>query len=220
MDYRPLDITVISANGLNNFWFFFRMRVYVVVSLINGKSTVEKKTHSSRGRNPKWNHRVKFPVEESAINTSTLLFVLRQNRFWGDKDIGEVSIPVRELLEANGSSEHVVDYQVQSVRGKSVGTFTFSHQFKEKVYPARDNARTSGSSHPPGTSSYMTNQQQGVPAYPQGPYSQAPGYVNYPPGGGAYGVGWYPPPPTTPPNGYAYPPQHVGYNQQVHQQPK
>ncbi|MFS7964258.1 putative C2 domain-containing protein [Helianthus anomalus] len=112
-NYRPLDITVISATGLDNFLYFFRMRVYVVVSLLNGNSVVEKKTHSTHGRNPKWNHRIKFPVEEKAIHTTTLLFVLRQHRICGDKDIGEVSIPVSELLEANPSgSEKVVDYQV------------------------------------------------------------------------------------------------------------
>ncbi|XP_071696379.1 protein SRC2 homolog [Rutidosis leptorrhynchoides] len=211
MEYRPLDITVISANGLKNFLLFFRMKVYVVVKLINGKSVVEKKTHASRGRNPKWNHRMKFPVEDSAINTTNLLFVLRQRRFWGDKDIGEVSIPVRELVDLDtrsGTSEHVVDYQVKTVRGKSVGTFTFSHQFIEKPFPARDSTGTSGSNHPPGPA-YMIN-QQGMPSY-QSSYSTTPqGYVNYP--GAGYGNGWYPQ--TTPPGGYAYPPpQQMGYNQ-------
>ncbi|KAI3825861.1 hypothetical protein L1987_07553 [Smallanthus sonchifolius] len=196
--YRPLDITVISASGLENFLFFFRTRVYVVVSLINGNSVVEKKTHSTHGRNPKWNHRIKFPVEESAIYTTTLLFVLRQHRLCGDRDIGEVSIPVSELLEANsGSSEHVVDYQVQSMRGKSVGTFTFCHQFREKVCPARDATGTT----PPATT--YTNNQQGInPAY-----HQPPGYANYPAPQYGTGVGWY-----HPTGGYPYPPQH-------HQQP-
>uniref|UniRef100_A0A251U8D2 Putative C2 domain-containing protein n=1 Tax=Helianthus annuus TaxID=4232 RepID=A0A251U8D2_HELAN len=207
-NYRPLDITVISATGLDNFLYFFRMRVYVVVSLLNGNSVVEKKTHSTHGRNPKWNHRIKFPVEEKAIHTTTLLFVLRQHRICGDKDIGEVSIPVSELLEANPSgSEKVVDYQlVQSMRGKSVGTFTFSHQFRENVCPARD---ATGSSHPPAN-----NHQQGnIPAY-----QQPPAYANYPAPQYGTGVGWYHP--TGPPGGYQYPPQQqVGnYNQQQQQQ--
>jgi len=215
MDYRPLDITVISASGLDNFLCFFRMRVYVVVSLMNGNSTVEKKTHSTHGPNPKWNHRIKFPVQEKAINTTTLLFVLKQHRIFGCKDIGEVSIPVHELLETNpgsGTTEHVVDYQVQSMRGKSKGTFTFSHQFKEKLLPARDGTGTSGSNHPPGPT-YMIN-QQGMTGYP---YHSPQGYINYP-GTPQYGGAWYPP--ATPPGGYAYTPQHVGYNQQLHQQPK
>ncbi|KAI3689443.1 hypothetical protein L2E82_47400 [Cichorium intybus] len=216
MDSRPLDITVISASGLDNFLFVFKMKVYVVVSLINGKSIIEKKTHMSNGRNPRWNHRIKFPVEESAIQTSTLLFVLRQHRMLGDKDIGEVSIPVRELVEANpgyGSTEHEVDYQVQATNGKCKGTFTFSHEFREKVQPAR-------ADHPPP---YMVN-QPGMPAYPQGPYSQTPpGYVNYgcpPP---QYGGGWYPPPTTAPGAPYPYPPPPVpppmGYNQHMQQGP-
>ncbi|CAI9291474.1 unnamed protein product [Lactuca saligna] len=195
MDSRPLDITVISASGLDNFLLVFKMKVYVVVSLINGKSVIEKKTHMSNGRNPRWNHRIKFPVEESAIQTSTLLFVLRQHRMLGDKDIGEVSIPVRELLETNsgyGSTEHEVDYQVQSTRGKCKGT------------------------------TYMVN-QQGMPAYPQQPYSTTPpGYVNYPcgPAPPQYGGTWYPPPGTTPPGTYPYPPPpQMGYNQHLQQGP-
>ncbi|XP_023753622.1 protein SRC2 homolog [Lactuca sativa] len=223
MDSRPLDITVISASGLDNFLLVFKMKVYVVVSLINGKSVIEKKTHMSNGRNPRWNHRIKFPVEESAIQTSTLLFVLRQHRMLGDKDIGEVSIPVRELLETNsgyGSTEHEVDYQVQSTRGKCKGTFTFSHEFREKVLPVR----ADGGSHPvpvPGTT-YMVN-QQGMPAYPQQPYSTTPpGYVNYPcgPAPPQYGGTWYPPPGTTPPGTYPYPPPpQMGYNQHLQQGP-
>ncbi|KAI3672822.1 hypothetical protein L6452_38922 [Arctium lappa] len=154
MDYRALDITVISASGLEKLMFFFKVRVYAVVSLINnGKSVIEKKTHSSPGRNPNWNHRIKFSVQESAIQTSTLLFVLRQHRLFGDKEIGEVSIPVRELLDGSGTTtEHVVDYQVQSIRGKSKGTFTFSYHLRERVQTA-----TGTSSHPPQQVGY--NQQ-------------------------------------------------------------
>ncbi|KAI7726418.1 hypothetical protein M8C21_027356 [Ambrosia artemisiifolia] len=195
--YRPLDITVISATGLNHFLFFLRMRVYVVVSLLNGNSVVEKKTHASNGRNPKWNHRIKFPIEEKAIHTTTLLFVLRQQRVCGDRDIGEVSIPVSELLESNPSgSEHVVDYQVQSMRGTSIGTFTFSHQFREKVCPARD---ATGSPNPSAMT--YTNNQQGIPVY-----QQSPGYPNYPAPQYGTGVGWYNPTTPVPPGGYPYPP--------------
>ena len=214
-----MDITVISASGLDNFLLVFKMKVYVVVSLINGKSVIEKKTHMSNGRNPRWNHRIKFPVEESAIQTSTILFVLRQHRLLGDKDIGEVSIPVRDLLETNsgfGTTEHEVDYQVQSTRGKCKGTFTFSHEFREKVLPARGD----GSSHPPPPgATYMVNQQGMPAAYPQGPYSTTqPGYVNYP--CPQYGGAWYPPPtqPGAPPYPYP-PPQQIGYNQQLQQGP-
>lgn len=173
------------------------MRVYVVVSLLNGNSVVEKKTHASNGRNPKWNHRIKFPIEEKAIHTTTLLFVLRQQRVCGDRDIGEVSIPVSELLESNPSgSEHVVDYQVQSMRGTSIGTFTFSHQFREKVCPAQD---ATGCPNPSAMT--YTNNQQGVPVY-----QQSPGYPNYPSPQYGTGVGWYNPTTPVPPGGYPYPP--------------
>ncbi|XP_071713718.1 protein SRC2-like [Rutidosis leptorrhynchoides] len=134
MDVYPLDITVISASGLKNVNYFMKMGVYVVVSLISTNAIIKQKTHVSNGnKNPRWNRRISFVVEESAIRTSTLLFILRSKRVLGDRIIGEVMIPVHELLD-NGPSngEHVVEYQVCSIKGKSRGTLTFSHQFKEK----------------------------------------------------------------------------------------
>ncbi|GJV91189.1 protein SRC2 [Tanacetum coccineum] len=118
-----MDITVVSASGLKNVNLFMRMGVYVEVSLINGDSTTKQKTYVSKGnKNPRWNHRIKFSINESYIQNTTLVFILHSRRLLGDRIIGEVSIPIHELLDnvpGSESDEHIVEYQVRSIRGKS-----------------------------------------------------------------------------------------------------
>ena len=213
MGYCSLDITVLSASGLKNNNVFTRMRVYVVVSLINRNVVSTKKTHVSNGGcNPTWSHRIKFSVEDSAIPTCTLLFILRCKSLFGDKDIGEVSIPVSDLLDTtikdSTNTEHVVDYLVRRfIQGKARGTLTFSHQFRE----IRD-----GSQKPGGEDDSINNgsYHTGMPTYQQG---GGGGYL--PCGPVPYGGGWYPQPVI---GVYPYPPQPIGcrYDQQTQQQPQ
>ncbi|CAI9303115.1 unnamed protein product [Lactuca saligna] len=189
MDHCGLDITVISASALKNVNFFMKMGVYVVVSLVAGNSVTKQQTHVSKGgKNPIWSHRIKFLVEESATQNSTLIFSLMSRRVLGDRIIGEVSIPVRELLECVSGSEtkeHVVEYQVRSIRGKARGTLTFSHKFKERISQTNkinNNNATSidsvNTSCPPCNAYVMP--QQGAPSYPQVQYRPpAQGYNSY-----------------------------------------
>ncbi|KAI3751821.1 hypothetical protein L2E82_22912 [Cichorium intybus] len=191
MDNCPLDITVISASGLKNVNLFMKMGVYVVVSLISGNSVTKQQTHVSKGnKNPMWSHRIKFLIEESATQNSTLIFILRSRRVLGDRIIGEVSIPVRELLECvpgSETKEQVVEYQVRSIRGKARGSLTFSHKFKEKIPPRNNNNIQNG------TANAYVMPQQGGPSYPQAPYPPAQGYNAYQ-GQPQYGGALYPQP--------------------------
>ncbi|KAI3685493.1 hypothetical protein L6452_34741 [Arctium lappa] len=214
MGYCSLDITVLSASGLKNVNMFTRMRVYVVVSLINRNIVSTKKTHVSNGGcNPTWSHRIKFSIEDTAIPTCTLLFILRCRSLLGDKDIGEVSIPVSDLLDTTKDStntEIVADYLVRRfIQGKARGTLTFSHQIRE----IRD-----GSQKPGGGEDSVNNgsYHPGMPTYQQGCNGSGGGYP--PCGGIPYGGGWYPQPVI---GVYPYPPpQHMGcrYDQQMPQQ--
>ncbi|KAL6977248.1 DNA-directed RNA polymerase, partial [Sarracenia purpurea var. burkii] len=58
-----------------------------------------------------------------------------------DRDIGEVTVPVKELLDnstvnnGNNSSEAMVDYQVCKPPGKPKGSLKFSYKFGEKTIP-------------------------------------------------------------------------------------
>ncbi|XP_024972730.1 protein SRC2 homolog [Cynara cardunculus var. scolymus] len=203
MGYFSLDITVLSASGLKNLNLFTRMRVYVVVSLINRNIVSTKKTHVSNGGcNPTWSHRIKFSIEDSAIPTCTLLFILRCRSLFGDKDIGEVSIPVSDLLDTtqdSANTEHVVDYLVRRfIQGKARGTLTFSHQFREirdgsQKSKGEDDSVNNGSYHP-GMSTYQQGCNGGAGNYlPCGPIQ--------------YGGGWYPQPII---GVYPYPTQQMG----------
>lgn len=184
MNLYPLDITVISASGLKNVNVFMKMGVYVVVSLISTNSIVKQKTHVSNGnKNPRWNRRISFVVQESAIQSSTLLFILHSKRVLGDRIIGEVLIPVHELLENGpgcGTGEHVVEYQVCSIRGKSRGTLAFSHKFKEKINNIDNNINI----YPHVYVMQQHATQQGVSCYapPQGHN----GYLGHPQHGGGW----------------------------------
>lgn len=196
MDYRALDITVISASGLKNVNIFMKMGVYVVVSLISGNSTITQKTHVSNGhKNPRWNRRMKFSIIESDIQNANLIFNLHSRRVLGDKIIGEVSIPVHELIENMSRSEideHVVEYLVRSIRGKSRGTLTFSHNFKVTNSQKKNNSNNMSGQvlvntiYPPGN--VYDVHPQGVACYSNTPYPLVQGCTAYP-GEPQYGGG-------------------------------
>ncbi|XP_057502696.1 protein SRC2 homolog [Actinidia eriantha] len=146
MEFRSLDITVISAEDLKNVNLFCRMAVYAVVSVEKTKC----KTHADRegGKNPRWSHRVKFSVDTAAAARNpnlVLIFKLRsENLFFGHRDVGKVVIPVANLLApiatapSSSSSfsptnrEQVVDYQVRTPAGKPKGTLKFAYKFGDK----------------------------------------------------------------------------------------
>ncbi|KAA8545145.1 hypothetical protein F0562_019966 [Nyssa sinensis] len=231
MEYRPLDITVISADDLKNVNIFTTMDVYVVVSLSIYNTTVSKtkrKTSVDKdgGSSPRWNHRMKFSVEEAALAQQaevSLLFQIKSDRFFGDKYIGQVSVPIRELLDntTDMNSEHVVDYQVLTPSGNVKGTLKFSYKFGEKftaqlaakkvdepvtAYPAPVTAHPpphgvgySMPPPPPGVGYSMPPPGMAGPYPPPGGYHPQPGY-GYPPQG--YG---YPPPPQMAGYGYMQP---------------
>uniref|UniRef100_A0A5B6YNA9 C2 domain-containing protein n=1 Tax=Davidia involucrata TaxID=16924 RepID=A0A5B6YNA9_DAVIN len=219
MEYRPLDITVISAQDLQNVNRLTKMDVYVVVS-INTDSKTKLKTHVDRdgGTSPKWNHRMKFSIEEKA-NLSLLHFQLKSDRsFRLDKDIGHVSVPVRDLFDAKDFSERVVDYQLKTPSGKTKGTLKFSYKFGDKMKRV-DEAATMAYPPPVGASRVG----YAPPPYP-GMAAPYPPPMGYPPPSG-YG---YPPPQPHggyPAPGYGYPPPPMaGYGympvQQQQQQKK
>uniref|UniRef100_A0A5B6YMQ7 C2 domain-containing protein n=1 Tax=Davidia involucrata TaxID=16924 RepID=A0A5B6YMQ7_DAVIN len=233
MEYRPLDITLISAQELQNVNRLTKMDVYVVVS-INTVSKTKRKTHVDKdgGTNPKWNHRMKFSIDEAAFAQQpdlSLLFHLKSDRSFGDRDIGHLSVPIRELLvvddgndAGNDNSERVVVYQVNTPSGKAKGSLKFSYKFGEKSTSQVEAKKVDeailaypGHPPPPGLGYGLPPPGMAAPYPPPMGYPPPPGYGYPPPGpphGGypAPGYGGYPPPPTA---GYGYMPV-----QQVHQQ--
>lgn len=241
MEHRILEINVMSGKDLNKVNLITKMDVYVVVSLsgADDRSDQKTKTHVDHDgdNNPTWNFPIKFTIDDNAAvhNRLNLVFKLRCQRALGDKDIGEVAVPIKELLDSPNStgSKQFVSYQIRKPSGKPKGQLTFSYQFSDKIIssvdakvdqpitacPAVNPAPMVGS-----TSVYPPPPQQG----PTGPYPPPPaayGYggsgptppppMAYPPqaaAGGEYGYGYgYPPQAAGPYGGYPPPPPQLQY---------
>ncbi|CAL9214250.1 unnamed protein product [Arabidopsis halleri] len=231
MECRSLDLTIISAEDLKDVQLIGKQDLYAVVS-INGDARTKQKTKVDKdcGTKPKWKHQMKLTVDDAAAreNRLTLVFEIVADRpIAGDKPVGEVSVPVKELLDQNkGDEEKTVTYAVRLPNGKAKGSLKFSFKFGEKYtfgassaphapVPAALDHKTMDqpvTAYPPG--------HVAPSAYPAGPSSGYP-----PPGhddkyGGVYGYpqqAGYPPPGAYPQQGGypGYPPQGpYGYPQQ------
>ncbi|KAK6915590.1 C2 domain [Dillenia turbinata] len=229
MEFRPLDITVVSAKDLKNVNLLSTMDVYAVVS-VSGDPTTAKQTRVDKdgGKNPKWNESMKFTIEESGLqlNRVSLVFQIKSDRAMGDRDVGLVQVPLKEIFDSKDEKPKLVTYKVITSSGKSKGTLDFSYLFGEKyessVPKKVDEPVMAYPAHPGPSSAYAG--QPGSYALPAhgyahpGPYPPPPnGYAQprpYPPSKHGYGAPYgYPPPlqPGYPPvQGYGYPPQPVG----------
>ncbi|KAL5791781.1 hypothetical protein ACOSP7_000375 [Xanthoceras sorbifolium] len=203
MAQRSLEITVVSAKGLKKVKHLSRMDVYVTAS-ISGDQRTEQKTPVDKdgGTSPKWNHSMKFKIDETLAQTKmhlfTIIFKIKcDHTLHGDREIGEVHVAVKELLDnaSDGNSPKCVTYPLNFIFkfGDKIGTGATA-----AAYP-HVHAATASYVYPPP-------QNTAVPAYPPVAYQQP---VQ---GGGGYGYpaqGMYPPPPQQPPAGY--PPVGPGY---------
>ncbi|KAL2464049.1 Calcium-dependent lipid-binding (CaLB domain) family protein [Forsythia ovata] len=203
------------------------MDVYVVVSISGGDKKSKQKTKTpvdnDGDTNPTWNFPMKFTVEESALqqNRLNLVFKLVCQRALGDKDIGEVHVPLKELLESSaaagggsdGKQQRFVSYQVRKPSGKPKGELTFAYKIGEKVAGGFASA-------PPVLTPGATKvyDDKPVTAFPANPMMEGPSSMYPPPPPGGYppypmaeGNAQYPPPP--PPGGYPPPPPGYGYPQ-------
>ncbi|KAJ0235948.1 C2 domain-containing protein [Hirschfeldia incana] len=233
MECRPLDLTIISAEDLKDIQLIGKQDLYAVVSL-NGDVRTKQKTKVDKdcGTKPKWKHQMKLTVDDAAAREGHLTLVIEiiaDRPIAGDKPVGEVNVPLKELLEQKNKEggdneekeEKTVTYAVKLPNGKTKGSLKLSFKFGEKY--------TFTDPHAPGSSSVDHKaMDQPVAAYPAGQGAPPPpghddkhggvyGYPQaggYPPPGGypPAGPGGYPPPGAYPQQG-GYPPQggYPGY---------
>ncbi|KAH7578380.1 hypothetical protein JRO89_XS01G0374700 [Xanthoceras sorbifolium] len=214
MAQRSLEITVVSAKGLKKVKHLSRMDVYVTAS-ISGDQPTEQKTPVDKdgGTSPKWNHSMKFKIDETLAQTNmhlfTIIFKIKCDRtLRGDREIGEVHVAVKELLDnaSDDNSPKYVTYPVRNPSGKQKGELNFIFKFGDKIGTGATAAAFPHVHAATASYVYPPPQNTAVPAYP---------LVGYQPpvqGGGGYGYpaqGMYPPPPQQPPAGY--PPVGPGY---------
>lgn len=245
MEYRPLDITVISATNLKNVNMFMKMVVFAEV-FISGEHeespTTKRRTHMDRsgGCDPEWNHRFKFSVEEASIFRNFINFHLKAERGLGDKVVGVVRIPLIDLLQDSidnkTSQDTEAEYQVLTTAGKAKGSLKISFRFGEKFIQQVDaitpvtNTTTAAlpdiyPQPPTNGTDVVGNGGYYPPPYalhPQpgmvpGQYPVPPGY-SYPGYMYPYPPAYYPPPPAVPP-GFNVTAQHVAHAYNPVQQP-
>ncbi|KAH6772506.1 hypothetical protein C2S52_004693 [Perilla frutescens var. hirtella] len=214
MEYRKLNITLLSAQGLKDVKKFSKMDVYADVSIAGyPQSRQRTPVDKNSGTSPKWNHRMEFVVDEPYLTKPglSLLFHLKTESTFGDKDIGTVTVPIHDLFRPDSTAaDRVVDYQVVTTSGKPKGTLKFSYRFGEKFTHHQPEVKRSDepvTAYPPPQYAYPAGQHPGA-AYPPPPQAAAGyGYGAYPQASG-YGQGYQAPPP-----GYGYAPAAYGQPQ-------
>ncbi|KAM0836891.1 hypothetical protein ACQ4PT_062018 [Festuca glaucescens] len=195
MAQRTLELTLISGKDLKDVNLLSKMEVYALVSLSGDpRSRQRVPTDRAGGRNPAWNATLRFTVPANAAGSLHVL--LRAERALGDRDVGEVHIPLSELLSGAPDGPvpvKFVAYQVRKIgSGKPQGALNFSYKLGE-VTQAQPGAAYGGA---------------------QAAYAPAPAYppqAAYPPSGKA--DAYAPPPSAYPPTAKAdaYPPPQSAY---------
>ena len=210
MKNKQLEITVISAKGLKRVKHLHAMDVYAVVTISSNPQT-EQRTPVDRGggTNPMWNHTLKYTIDEAVAQMNYLFLNIKlmcHSSIHSDKEIGQVLVPVKELLDKAGEAELVkhMTYQVKKPSGEPKGELNLSFKFEDTPITA----------YPPhvGTSSpYLPPPPPSLnipPTYP--PQS---GYSNPTIGHPVHGGG---PSPLPTPDGYPTPPPGLGYHHHHH----
>ncbi|KAH7518987.1 protein SRC2 [Ziziphus jujuba] len=142
-----IEMKVISCKDLKAFNFFQKLSVYAVVCIASddpSKKMVQQKkedqvqrtpTDTQGDGNPEWNHQLRFDLKLNSDEDHLFLhFNLRHAGIvfglGGDRTIGEVRIPLKDLLEDASSNGVVrfVSYQVRTSDGKPNGVLNLSYK--------------------------------------------------------------------------------------------
>uniref|UniRef100_A0A0E0N7A1 C2 domain-containing protein n=1 Tax=Oryza rufipogon TaxID=4529 RepID=A0A0E0N7A1_ORYRU len=178
MAQRTLELTLISAKDLKDVNLLSKMEVYAVVSLSGDRRSRQRiATDRAGGRNPAWNAApLRFTVPASGAGSLHVL--LRAERALGDRDVGEVHIPLSELLSGapdGAVPAKFVSYQVRKISsGKPQGVLNFSYKIGEV---------TQSGSYPGASPPVAYGQAPPAPAYPPSAAAAAayPPQSTYPP---------------------------------------
>ncbi|KAL3513590.1 hypothetical protein ACH5RR_026307 [Cinchona calisaya] len=138
MECRKFEITLLSANDLEDVRKLFKMKVYLRVSIGSSEGTEKRTPADKHGEiNPAWNFNLKYTINDSMVKHYNTMLVIKLycKRKLGDRYIGEVHTSMKELFDyaypLGGSA--VVNYPVQKGSVNSQGVLRFSYRFGEKV---------------------------------------------------------------------------------------
>ncbi|XP_073104705.1 protein SRC2 homolog [Elaeis guineensis] len=189
MACSKLKVTLNSAKDLQKVHLFSKMQVYAEVWLSGDRGSRQQTPSDRKGdRNPTWNSTICFHIPADNNGRQVLHILLRAECALGDdRDVGEVRIPLSELLDAAAGNEpKSVSYPVcKCTSGKTKGTLNLSYKVGKKI--------TGPAPAPPSAPLHSS----GVPTSDQPVLAHPP-----------YGAQPYPPPP---PHGYVPPPHQATY---------
>ncbi|KAL6849914.1 hypothetical protein ACP4OV_020541 [Aristida adscensionis] len=181
MAYRVLDVTLQSARDLKRVNLITRMEVYGVVT-ISGDPLTRQCTQPDRygGRHPSWNTTFRFNVPPAASAAGGCLHVLlRTERAMGDRDVGEVIVPLADILSGAAASDpgprppQSASYQVRKVhRCEPRGKLNLSFRLGPVVAPQAP---------PPQPAAARAAEHAPVVAYPDPRSFYPPPYAYLPP---------------------------------------
>ncbi|XP_020596349.1 protein SRC2-like [Phalaenopsis equestris] len=198
MAYRTLDLTLISAKDLKNVNLFTQMRVYAIITISYDGPRSRQRIAPDRdgGRNPNWNATIHFTIPAGDPGNHLLRILLRADRVLGDRDVGFVQIPLRDIIATPGDTRFV-SYQVRRpLSGKPKGVLNFSYKISDPITPPSVYPHLHFVA-PPAAAAKLD--QEPVIAYPPAEYYA----VQQPYGYGAPAM----------PAGYGYSPAGYGYSQ-------
>jgi hypothetical protein len=128
------------------------MEVYAAAS-IYGDQLTRQCTHTDRygGRYPEWRETLRFAVPPTASAAGSYLHVLlRTERAFGfdDRDVGEVLVPVADLLAGaciSGAQQRCASYQVRKVQCvEHHGVLNVAYRLGPVMAPARRGTQRCG----------------------------------------------------------------------------
>lgn len=148
MACRTLELTLVSARDLRDVNLVSKMEVYAVVYLTGDPRSRERvATDRAGGRNPAWNATVLVTVPASGAGSGVLRVLLRTERALGDRDVGEVLLPLPDILACAGDEPTTATFASYPVRkvgsSKPHGVLSISYRLGGVIHPDPAAAPTS-----------------------------------------------------------------------------
>lgn len=156
---KSIDVKVMWCEDLKAFNFFQKLSVYAVVSITSDNSSANPPTPRQKQQqkriptdkegngNPMWNYDMKFDLDDNSDPDHLFLhFELRSETplVFPDKSIGEVKVPLKDLIDEHNGAVRLVSYQVRTSDGKPNGVLNFSYKINEKDEKKPESFATAG----------------------------------------------------------------------------
>lgn len=133
---RTLEVGILSGENLKDVKHLSKMKTYVA-AWIDPYVKYTTPPDEKGGVNPIWNEKFTFIVPEGVMQqaTSYLTIEILSKSLTGDRTVGEVRIPLPEILKlGSGRSNelHFATYQVHRPSGRAQGALRLSFRWSNK----------------------------------------------------------------------------------------